>query len=376
MIDDSLVGWDLDTLEQSASASSASTMPQLQQDSTLSLDFLENSSNPQLKALSARMKVALKTTDELTKFWIKRGAIEQQYASRLANLAETMIGEHESSDLRSAIDGLRVETAKQAMNRYELAKQIAVELESRCVELQLKQSTHWHDLYEPAARKLHNDQVRESRRRSGVASEWKKEYKKLRYSLDTRRLESMKANLNYRDFSMNSKGGNNFASEFDSPSGSSLDSQRMSAGWIKEWEALRDSCEQLEVDRSQLMKDVLRVFSDTLSVIRATDHESIETINLSNDLFRPEDFVEEFCQNFGSRTSAPGTPKARHARVQFPSENLTEESSITPSSTFHSSASFRPLPPPPSTVTPRPCSCLLWILSFKSLLMPSFPFSQ
>jgi hypothetical protein len=193
------------------------------------------------------------------------------------------------------------------MKRHDLANQIAVDLESRCVELQMKQRIHWRDVYEPAARKLHHDQVRGLRRRSGVASEWKQEYKKLRYSLDTRRLQSMKA----LDFSPN-----NLSSPL---SESSVDSPKAASGPAHEWEMLRNSCLQLEMERCKFMEESLAAFLETLSVISNTDRgvrsftlwalwilgkltlllQSISFITHWKDLFMPRDFIDEFSQRFG-----------------------------------------------------------------------------
>lgn len=159
-----------------------------------------------------------------------------------------------------------METAKQAMNRFELSKQIVTELEKRCVELQVKQRKHWRETYEPMARKLHqNARVHEKRRRSAtIGTEWKQEYKKLRYSLDHHRLESMKANLiPFNDTPTSSDWSQSEMSESSTPA----------VNGPSEWETLRESCAQLEKDRAQRVKGMLSAFSQTMSVICDTDNE-------------------------------------------------------------------------------------------------------
>jgi len=52
---------------------------------------------PELDALSTRMKGALQTTDQLADFWRRRGAIELEYATKLASLAEDPFGKDEPS---------------------------------------------------------------------------------------------------------------------------------------------------------------------------------------------------------------------------------------------------------------------------------------
>ena len=42
------------------------------QEALPSFELVEYVLDPKMRALSARMRVAIQTTDELTKFWIKR----------------------------------------------------------------------------------------------------------------------------------------------------------------------------------------------------------------------------------------------------------------------------------------------------------------
>lgn len=150
------------------------------------------------------------------------------------------------------------------MRRHDLAKRIAVDLEKRSLDLQIKQRAHWQEYYEPSARKLYDDQVRGSRRRS-VATEWKQEYKKLRYSLDSRRLQSMMPDPH---FARGSHGG---APDFDTISETSVDSPKTPHGLAKSWEELCGSCWQQEKDRCQSIDESLSVFIDTLSMTLDTD---------------------------------------------------------------------------------------------------------
>jgi hypothetical protein len=76
-IDDWLVGWNRDPANQepSASTSFTSAMVQSSQIPLPLFDIAESTVDPKLKDLSTRMRVAIQTTDELTKFWIKRFCI-------------------------------------------------------------------------------------------------------------------------------------------------------------------------------------------------------------------------------------------------------------------------------------------------------------
>ncbi|KIM40366.1 hypothetical protein M413DRAFT_178049 [Hebeloma cylindrosporum] len=288
LIDDSLFASNADFMESPSSETSASPTTQKDGKPTSGIDV---NSIP-LQQLSARMKEAMKTTDELSKFWLRRGAIEHEYASRLARLSETQFGANEPAEFRSVIDALRIETAKQAMNRHELAKQFAVDLESRCVNLQLKQSAHWNQIYEPTSMKLRKFLQPESPQTDGVSVEWRKEYNNMRHPIDALRREAIQQ-------SEHATGLSRHDSFDDILARPTTNQSKPSSGWTNEWATLRISCERLEADRSEFMKGLLTAYADALSTIRAAQNESCNTINFSLDLFRPQDVVDDFIQTFG-----------------------------------------------------------------------------
>jgi len=225
---------------------------------------------------------------------IFRGAIEQEYASRLAKLSETQFGANEPayvlhylalnrfvdpilypfSELRSAIDALRMETAKQAMRHHELAKQFAVDLESRCVNLHLKQSTHWNEIYEPTARKLQEILSPDSPQTYGVSMEWKKEYDSMRDPIDALRREAIQQSEHATGSSRRDPFGDLFARP-------SRNASRLAPGFVNDWADLRFSCERLEADRSQFMHAILTVYAEALSTIRVAQDE-VSFLVLSN----------------------------------------------------------------------------------------------
>jgi len=215
-------------------------------------------------------------------------------------------------DLRRAIDALRMETAKQAMHRHELAKQFAVDLESRCVNLQLKQSAHWNQIYEPTSMKLRKFLHPESPQTDGVSVEWNQEYNSMRHSIDALRREAIQQSEHAIGLSKHDSFDDYLLAR------SSTTPSKPAPGWANDWVTLRFSCERLEADRSEFMKGMLTAYADALSTIRAAQNEvrfllmsinlltvniyynqSCDNINLSLDLFRPRDVVDDFIQKFG-----------------------------------------------------------------------------
>lgn len=251
-----------------------------------------------------------------------------------------------------------METAKQAMHRHELAKQFAVDLESRCVNLQLKQSAHWNQIYEPTSMKLRKFLHPDSPQTDGVSVEWKKEYNNMRHSIDTLRREAIQQTEHAIGLSKHD------SLDDDLLARSSTTPSKPAPGWANDWVALRASCERLEADRSEFMKGMLTAYADALSTMRSAQKEvgfllmlinlltflishnqSCNNVNLSLDLFRPRDVVDDFIQKFGGSEIAVGDVDTQAAPA-FSSLNpprAAKEKSTTP---FASPASRVPVPTP------------------------------
>ncbi|KAJ3501828.1 hypothetical protein NLJ89_g9164 [Agrocybe chaxingu] len=245
----------------------------------------ETDEDIQLNALSSHMNGALETMDELTKFWTKRGAIEHEYASRLAQLAETPIGKDQPKELLNAIDAFRIEAARQSMCHHKLSQQLAIDIESRYLNFHMKQQSHWRDVYEPTARFLREKPLESPLEESGISRQWRREYRNLRHDLDAMRLDSVMESHGLSQEPSSSR-------RFSAPP----NPRNMPAIHAKSWKNLRDSCEKLETERYQLLKTTLGVFADAMATVRAADDESCERLRASFDLYNPTDSMESFGQ--------------------------------------------------------------------------------
>ena len=159
-----------------------------------------------------------------------------------------------------------METAKQAMNRHELAKQFAVDLESKCVDLLLKQGAHWNQVYEPTSIKLQKFLCPESPQTDGVSVEWKTEYNNMRHPIDALRREAVQQSEHATGLSRHDPFDDLLARPSINPS-------KPAPGWTRDWAALRVSCERLETERSEFMKRLLSAYADALSTIRLAENE-------------------------------------------------------------------------------------------------------
>ncbi|KAF9550612.1 hypothetical protein CPC08DRAFT_715238 [Agrocybe pediades] len=291
-----------------------------------------------LDPLLEHIHVAAGTTDELIAFWKERGAIEHQYASRLAKLAEKTMGQSEPSDLRNAIDGCRIEMAKQAMAHNTLAKQIAVYLESRCLKLQESQKAFFDNVFSPAMRRLRHESPTETESpREGIASEWRKEYKNIRRFLDTKRFGTALKEHRSRH-SISSFGDIKPV----------LDLPELSYDRAKDWEELYTSCEQMEQERSGTIKDVLSAYTHALSGIQQSHDESYRMMVQTEDLFEPKEVVAAFTHTFRKQYAPQPIVVARNSLDLRPSN--TDNGGKT---SWRRSLSLSRPPPPPPLSLPR-----------------------
>lgn len=155
------------------------------------------------------------------------------------------------------------------MNHNTLAMQIAIELEARCLNLQIDQAAHWRDVYEPGVKKLEETSVQERKPRAGISAEWKRQYRNVRHSLDLTRLQAMKNSIHspFRLVPLSS------AEPIDLNTKREGYPIRESPARGSEWETLLSSCRKMEANRSYFMKALLSSFTDILASVRGSQDE-------------------------------------------------------------------------------------------------------
>ncbi|KAJ7647884.1 SH3 domain-containing protein [Roridomyces roridus] len=255
--------------------------------------------------LFARMRGAIRTTDELRNFWKERAAIEERYANELVNLAKATLGKDEIGELRNSLDTLRLETEKQGAAHLTLASQIQTELEGQTAALLNKQITHRKNLQAPLEKRFKVKQTQES---YVLKAREKYESDCLRiasYSQqiavnpgkDNERLQ-LKLRRAQQTVQANEKDFANFTKTV-------LD---MIPGWEKDWKDFCDGSQDLEEDRLDFMKDIAWMYANAVSTLCVSDDQSCERIRTVLDQLEPDKDVENFVHEYGTGNEIPDPP--------------------------------------------------------------------
>ncbi|KAJ7188987.1 SH3 domain-containing protein [Mycena filopes] len=293
--------------------------------------------------LFARMSGAARTTDELRNYWKERAAIEEEYSTRLINLAKASLGKDEIGELRNSLDTLRLETEKQGTTHLALAGQIRSELEAQTTALLNKQIAHRKNLQTPLEKRFKVKQTQES---YVLKAREKYESDCLRIASYTQQISvnpgkdverlQLKLRRAQQTVQANEK-------DFASFTKTVLD---MMPGWEKDWKEFCDASQDLEEDRLDFMKDIIWMYANAVSTLCVSDDQSCERIRTVLDQLEPDKDVENFVQEYGTGNSIPDPP----VFVPYPGQQPDPAAKTTPGSrpAEFVRASARPAPAYPS----------------------------
>ncbi|KAF7350895.1 SH3-domain-containing protein [Mycena sanguinolenta] len=306
--------------------------------------------------LFARMRGATRTTDELRNFWKERAVIEEEYSNRLLNLAKATLGKDEIGELRNSLDTLRLETEKQGTTHLQLASQIRTELEVQTTALLNKQIAHRKNLQTPLEKRFKVKQTQES---YVLKAREKYESDCLRIASYTQQIAvnpgkdverlQLKLRRAQQTVQANEK-------DFASFTKTVLD---MMPGWEKDWKEFCDTCQDLEEDRLDFMKDIIWMYANAVSTLCVSDDQSCERIRTVLDQLEPDKDVENFVQEYGTGNSIPDPP----VFVPYPGQQPDSSSNSKPTPGSRPAqfvrASARPAPAypdqdPAATASPEP----------------------
>ncbi|KNZ74046.1 Septation protein imp2 [Termitomyces sp. J132] len=255
--------------------------------------------------LFARMRGAARTMEEMRNYWKERAAIEEDYAKRLGKLAKSTLGKDEIGELRNTLDTIRLETDKQAGFHTTLASTIRSELENTAAifharqlqyrktfqaniekEFKTKQAQEAH--VNKAREKYEQDCVRINSYTAQSSLVQGKDLEKIHVKLE-RAQQTVQANE--RDFA-------NFAKAY----------QETVARWEQDWKAFADSCQDLEEQRMEFMKDNMWAYANAVSTVCVADDESCEKIRVALEQMEPEKDMENFVRDYGTGNQIPDPP--------------------------------------------------------------------
>ncbi|KAJ7125402.1 SH3 domain-containing protein [Mycena epipterygia] len=273
--------------------------------------------------LFARMRGAARTTDELRNFWKERAAIEEEYSTRLINLAKATLGKDEIGELRNSLDTLRLETERQGTTHLNLAAQMRSELEGQTTALLNKQIAHRKNLQTPLEKRFKVKQTQES---YVLKAREKYESDCLRIASYTQQISvnpgkdverlQLKLRRAQQTVQANEKDFANFTKTV-------LD---MMPGWEKDWKDFCDASQDIEEDRLDFMKDIIWMYANAVSTLCVSDDQSCERIRTVLDQLEPDKDVENFVQEYGTGNSIPDPP----VFVPYPGQQPDASSKSTP----------------------------------------------
>ncbi|KAH0828972.1 hypothetical protein J3R83DRAFT_2404 [Lanmaoa asiatica] len=255
--------------------------------------------------LFARMRGAARTMEELRNFWKERSTIEEDYAKRLAKLAKMPIGKDEIGELRNSIDTFRLETDKQAGFHSQLAQQIRTDLEGQVGAFVTKQQHH-KKVYQAAIEK--EFKVKQSREQHTSKAREKYESDCLRinsYTAQSTLVQGKdleKIHLKLERAQQTVQVNENDYAQFTRVL------QETTQKWEQDWKAFCDTCQDLEEERVEFMKDNMWAYANAVSTVCVSDDESCEKMRLALEQLEPEKDMENFVRDYGTGNTIPETP--------------------------------------------------------------------
>ncbi|EGO00577.1 hypothetical protein SERLA73DRAFT_71588 [Serpula lacrymans var. lacrymans S7.3] len=364
--------------------------------------------------LFARMRGASRTMDELRAFWKERSAIEEEYAKKLAKLAKVAMGKdeiglfrvpHPSPDdarvfvqegissyrnsgvnrlcrtfclahactaadaactlqtmfsipiglsnhddhreLRNSLDTLRLETDKQAACHLQLGQQIRTDLEGQASAFFAKQTHHKKNFQATIEKEF---KVKQTREQHANKAREKYESDCLRINSYTAQstlvqgkdLEKIHLKLERAQQTVQVNG--NDYSQFTRVY------QETAQKWEQDWKAFCDSCQDLEEERMEFMKDNMWAYANAVSTVCVSDDESCEKMRLALEQMEPDKDMENFVRDYGTGNAVPEPPAfVNYANTDAPPPSANRISTRPASYTRSSQRAANPrnAPPPP-----------------------------
>ncbi|KAG6332130.1 hypothetical protein ID866_6960 [Astraeus odoratus] len=255
--------------------------------------------------LFARMRGAGRTMEELKNFWKERAAIEEDYSKRLAKLAKMTVGKDEIGELRNSIDTLRLETDKQAGCHMQLAHQIRADLENQAAAFVAKQQHH-KKMFQAAIEK----EIRVKQTREQHASKAREKYESDCVRINSYTAQSTlvqgkdleKIHLKLERAQQTVQVNENDYAQFTRVL------QETMQKWEQDWKAFCDSCQDLEEERMEFVKDNMWAYANAVSTVCVSDDESCEKMRLALEQMEPDKEMENFVRDYSTGNSIPEPP--------------------------------------------------------------------
>ncbi|PPQ78981.1 hypothetical protein CVT25_002265 [Psilocybe cyanescens] len=275
--------------------------------------------------LFARMRGAARTMEELKVFWKERASIEEEYAKRLTKLAKMTLGRDEIGELRNSLDTVRLETDRQAGYHLNLSQQIRTELEAPAatfharllhhkktyqtgIEKEFKTKQTQESYVNKAREKYEQDCVRINSFTAQASLVQGKDLEKIQLKLER---TQQTVQTNEREFASFSKALQDTVQK-----------------WEQDWKGFCDSCQDLEEQRMEFMKDNIWGYANAVSTVCVADDESCEHVRVALEQVEPDKDMENFVRDYGTGNQIPDPP----AFVNYQAPDAIPSSSARPTS--------------------------------------------
>ncbi|KIM36406.1 hypothetical protein M413DRAFT_78247 [Hebeloma cylindrosporum] len=241
--------------------------------------------------LFARLGGATKTTEELKTFFEERASIEEEYAKQLSKLAKLTLGRDEIAELRKPLDAVRTETERQAGIHLDLAQQLRSEIGISTTAFHARQIYHKNTYQARIEKQLKIKQIQQSyvnkaREKCEQDSIWINAFTAQASFVRGKNLEKINLKLERAKeaFQTNEREFLNFSTAL----------HKIAMRWEQDWKSFCDSCQDMEQDRMDFMKDHLWDYANVISMGCIADDASCESIRVALEQLDTENKMENF----------------------------------------------------------------------------------
>ncbi|WFD19474.1 formin-binding protein [Malassezia caprae] len=291
------------------------------------------------------IKNTTKTMEDLRAFYHERAEIEHDYAKRLAKLAKSGIGRHETGPMRHALDTVRLETDAQARSHQQLVNSIRKEVQDPLSDFMARVESLRRDSQTTVVKLFkhkHTQTQYVQRSREKYESDCMKvnAYTAQSNLVQGRELDKLMVKLERAQANIESDDR-----DYQSYVRALQDTTQK---WNAEYKSFLDICQDVEEERQEFLKTNLWSLANAVSSVCVTDDEACERVRVSLEGCEAQRDVQMFVREFATGSTIPTAPEyINYAQnTMLPPQNTTGQAHFARMSVRDSEG----MPPPSSTV--------------------------
>ncbi|KZO92271.1 hypothetical protein CALVIDRAFT_530249 [Calocera viscosa TUFC12733] len=230
---------------------------------------------------------------------------------------KSCLGRDEIGELRNSLDTLKVETEKQAVVHQELAGKMRQELELPVGSFITRQVSHKKTIQATVEKGLKNKQAQEGHVQK-ARERYESDCLKINSAMaqqtlvQGKELERVRMKLERAQATIGSN-----EKEYHSFTRALADTTKK---WEQQWKDFCDTCQDLEDDRIEFMKDNVWSYANAVSSVCVSDDESCEHIRVSLEQLEVDRDMENFISAYGTGSIIPDPPRFVDFRAGAPGD--------------------------------------------------------